>query len=32
MKTTVYLIRHSEQMKLNGIKNIEEDSQISNEK
>ena len=31
-KTTVYLIRHSEQLKINGIKNIEEDDQISNEK
>ena len=31
-KTTVYLIRHSEQLKINGIKNIKEDDQINNEK
>ena len=31
-KTIVYLIRHSEQLKINGIKNIVEDDQISNEK
>jgi len=31
-KTIVYLIRHSEQLKINGIKKIEEDNQISNEK
>lgn len=31
-KTIVYLIRHSEQLKINGIKNIEEDDQINNEK
>ena len=31
-KTIVYLIRHSEQLKINGIKNIAEDNQISNEK
>lgn len=31
-KTIVYLIRHSEQLKINGIKNIKEDDQINNEK
>lgn len=31
-KTIVYLIRHSEQLKIKGIKNIEEDEQINNEK
>lgn len=31
-KTIVYLIRHSEQLKLDGIKNISEEEQISNEK
>lgn len=31
-KTIVYLIRHSEQLKIKGIKNIEEDNQINNEK
>ena len=31
-KTIVYLIRHSEQLKVDGIKNIDENSQISNEK
>lgn len=31
-KTIVYLIRHSEQLKINGIKNIEETEQINNEK
>lgn len=31
-KTIVYLIRHSEQFKIDGIKNIAEDDQISNEK
>lgn len=31
-KTIVYLIRHSEQLKIKGIKNIEEDDQINNEK
>ena len=31
-KTIVYLIRHSEQLKINGTKNIEEDDQINNEK
>jgi len=32
LKTTVYLIRHSEALKIDGIKNIEENDQISNEK
>lgn len=32
MKTIVYLIRHSEQLKIDGIKNIDEDDQINNEK
>lgn len=31
-KTIVYLIRHSEQLKLDGIKNITEEEQMSNEK
>lgn len=31
-ETIVYLIRHSEQLKINGIKNIKEDDQINNEK
>ena len=31
-KTIVYLIRHSEQLKIKGIKNIKEDDQINNEK
>ena len=31
-KTIVYLIRHSEQLRLDGIKNIKEEQQISNEK
>ena len=31
-KTIVYLIRHSEQLKIDGIKNIFEDDQINNEK
>ena len=31
-KTIVYLIRHSEQLKIDGIKNINEKEQISNEK
>ena len=31
-KTIVYLIRHSEQLKIDGIRNIEENEQISNEK
>ena len=31
-KTIVYLIRHSEQLKIDGIKNIKEEQQISNEK
>lgn len=31
-KTIIYLIRHSEQLKIKGIKNIEENEQISNEK
>lgn len=31
-KTIVYLIRHSEQLKIKGIKNIEEAEQINNEK
>lgn len=31
-KTIVYLIRHSEQLKINVIKNIKEDDQINNEK
>ena len=30
--TIVYLVRHSETLKIDGIKNIEEDNQISNEK
>ena len=30
--TYVYLIRHAEQLKIKGIKNINENSQISNEK
>ena len=30
--TIVYLIRHSEQLKIDGVKNIEEDEQINNEK
>lgn len=30
--TVVYLIRHSEQLKINGIKNLKEEEQISNEK
>ena len=30
--TYVYLIRHAEQLKEDGIKNINEDTQISNEK
>ena len=28
----IFLIRHSEQLKLKGIKNVEESSQIENEK
>jgi len=31
-KTTVYLIRHSEYLDIDGIKNISEDEQINNEK
>ena len=31
-KTIVYIIRHSEQLKIKGIKNIVEDDQINNEK
>ena len=31
-KTILYLIRHSEQLKIKGIKNIEEDEQLNNEK
>ena len=31
-KTIVYLIRHSEQLKISGIKNIKDDDQINNEK
>ena len=31
-RTIVYLIRHSEQLKIEGIKNIKEESQIKNEK
>ena len=31
-ETIVYLIRHSEQLKINGIKNIDENDQINNEK
>ena len=31
-KTIVYLIRHSEQLKIKAIKNIKEDNQINNEK
>lgn len=31
-KKVVYLIRHSEQLRTNGIKNINEDDQINNEK
>lgn len=31
-KTIVYLMRHSEKLKIDGIKNIDEDSQINNEK
>ena len=31
-KTIAYCVRHSEQLKIDGIKNIEEDEQISNEK
>ena len=31
-KTVVYLIRHSEQLKIHGIRNIEENDQINNEK
>ena len=31
-KTIVYLIRHSEQLKIKAIKNIKEDDQINNEK
>ena len=31
-KTIVYLIRHSELLKIDGIKNIFEDDQINNEK
>lgn len=31
-KTIIYLIRHSEQLKIKGIKNIEENEQINNEK
>ena len=30
--TIVYLIRHSEQLKIDGIKNIEENEQVNNEK
>ena len=31
-KTIIYLIRHSEQLKIEGMKNIKENDQISNEK
>jgi len=31
-KTIIYLIRHSEQLKIDGIKRIDEEEQISNEK
>ncbi len=31
-ETIIYLIRHSEQLKINGEKNFDEDDQISNEK
>lgn len=31
-KTTIYLIRHSEQLKINNINNVKEDTQITNEK
>ena len=30
--TEIFLIRHSEQLKIKGIENINEDSQVSNEK
>ena len=31
-KIIIYLIRHSEQLKINGIKNVVENEQINNEK
>lgn len=31
-KTIIYLVRHSEQLKIDGIKNIKEEEQINNEK
>ena len=30
--TTIYLIRHAEQLKIDGIKNLKENEQLINEK
>lgn len=32
MKTTIYLIKHADELKENGIKNVKDNTQLMNEK